>query len=103
MPVAAKTNRKHTRNHGNRSELWFTAETTAGGKPGNVDGSLVQAPPFAGSGAGTVSSLESVNSPPSVPTIIAANAPRVTLAPPIRSASQPPNGRAIDPTNAPRN
>src|SRR4051794_30843785 len=102
MPVAANTKRKQTRNHGNRSELWFTAVTTAGGKPGNEDGSAVQAATFAGSGTGTLSSWESVKSTPSVPTIIAMNAPRVTLAPPYLSASQPPNGRVMDPTRAPR-
>src|SRR6478609_9554624 len=102
IPVAANTNRKQARNHGNRSELWFTAWTTADGKPGKVDGSLVQASTLAGSGAGTVSSRESVNSTPRVRTIMATNAPRVTLAPPYLSASQPPKGRAIDPTRAPR-
>src|SRR4051794_25419413 len=36
MPVAANTNRKATRNHGKRPELWSTALTTAGGKPGKL-------------------------------------------------------------------
>src|SRR3954451_22313520 len=102
IPVAANTNRKQPRNHGNRSELWLTASTTAEGKPGKVDGSLVQAATLAGSGAVTVSSRESVSSTPSVPTIMATNAPRVTLAPPYLSANQPPKGRAMDPTRAPR-
>src|SRR3954447_11204966 len=102
MPVAANTKRKQIRNHGNRSELWLTAVTTAGGKPGKLDGSLVHAASFAGSGTGTVSSRESVNSTPRVPTIIAPKAPSVTRAPPYLSASQPPKGRAIDPTSAPR-
>ena len=42
---------------------------------------------------------DSVHSTARVPTIIAANAPSVTRAPPYLSASQPPNGRVSEPTS----
>src|SRR3954453_586970 len=102
MPVAAKTNRKATRNHGKSPELWSTALTTAGGKPGKLDGSFAQAASLSGDATGTGRNRVRVRSTPSVPTIIATNASAVTRAPPNRSDSQPPNGRVRDPTSAPR-
>src|SRR3954447_14969005 len=102
MPVAAKTNRKATRNHGKIPELWLTAEITAGGKPGKLDGSLAQAVSLSADATGTGSSAVRVASTASVPRIIATNASAVTRAPPNRSDSQPPKGRVSEPTRAPR-
>src|SRR3954447_22080899 len=102
MPVAAKTNRKAIRNHGKIAELWLTAATTSGGKPGKLDGSLVQAASFSGDATGTGASARRVSSTVSVPRIIATNAIAVTLAPPKRSDSHPPSGRVSEPTSAPR-
>ena len=81
MPVAAKTQRKKPRNHGNHDWL---------------------ADAIAGSAVGLGVSCMSVQSTARVKTTIAANAPSVTFAPPRRSASQPPNGRVAEPTKAPR-
>src|SRR3954452_23950388 len=102
MPVAAKTNRKATRNHGKIPELWLTAETTSGGKPGKLDGALAQAASLSGDATGTGLSAVSVARTASVPRIIATKASAVTRAPPNRSDSQPPKGRVSEPTRAPR-
>ena len=80
------------------SEFASTAATTAGYS--NVAGSGGGAPLQAASAR--VSCL-SVQSTARVPTIIAPKAPGVTRAPPNLSDSQPPSGRAMEPTRAPRN
>ena len=80
------------------SELWSTAARTAS-EYSNVAGSSAGDP---GASFGTGVSCVSVKSTVSVPTIIVMKVHTVTLAPPYLSASQPPNGRATEPTRAPR-
>src|SRR6476619_4746264 len=82
MPVAANTNRNATRNHGNHDGF---------------------SPAIAGSAVGFGVSWARLHSTTSVKTTMPTKAPRVTLAPPYLSASQPPSGRVPEPTRAPRN
>ena len=81
MPVEAKTSMKKPRKTGNHD--WFCEA-------------------IAGEASGFGVSCIRVHSTARVKTTIPTKAPRVTLAPPRRSASQPPNGRVADPTSAPR-